>query len=341
MILVVVELTPATAAPAAAGVTGAAATAGATEVSLESVAFARVLAAATEGPVHAVVVGGDLPEGLAAQLGGHGVAALHHVTGDPFTAYGGGTWATAVAAAVAESGADVVLAPGTPRGMEVVAHLAARFDVAMAANVVAVTGSTPLVVTRQVMGGAVLEEMRLPDRPALLTVAGHAVEALPVAQPAPPAAVRALSPEVADVDLVARVVATEPAEPDRSGALTSARVVVGAGRGAGGPDGFDGVVELARLLDGALGVSRVVTSLGWRPHHEQVGQTGSRISPEIYIPCGISGAIQHWAGCSSSRTILAINVDDQAPMVTKATYAVIGDMAEVVPAINAELRRRG
>ena len=146
------------------------------------------------------------------------------------------------------------------------------------------------------------------------------------------------SPEVAAADLLARVVSTEPAGPDESGALTSARVVVGAGRGAGGADGFDGVIELAELLDGALGVSRVVTSLGWRPHHEQIGQTGSRISPEVYIPCGISGAIQHWAGCSSSKTIVAINTDENAPMVTKATYAVIGDMAEVVPAINAEIR---
>ena len=117
--------------------------------------------------------------------------------------------------------------------------------------------------------------------------------------------------------------------------------MVGAGRGAGGSsNGFGEVSELAELLGGALGVSRVVTSLGWRPHHEQIGQTGSRISPDVYIPCGISGAIQHWAGCASSKTILAINTDENAPMMTKATYAVIGDMHEVVPAINAEIRRR-
>ncbi len=91
---------------------------------------------------------------------------------------------------------------------------------------------------------------------------------------------------------------------------------------------------------GHLGVSRVVTSLGWRPHAEQVGQTGSRISPDIYIACGISGAIQHWAGCSSAKTILAINTDEDAPMVTKAHYAVIGDLHEIVPAVNEELRRR-
>ena len=264
---------------------------------------------------------------------------MHHAVGDAFSAYAGAAWAAAVQAVAAATDADAVLAPGTPRGMEVLAHLAARLDVAMAANVVGIQEADPLVVTRQVQGGAVLEEMRLPERPAVLTVAGHAVEAAPAAA-AGDAVVREHSPEVAAADLLARVVATEPAGPDESGALTSARVVVGAGRGAGGADGFDDVIELAELLDGALGVSRVVTSLGWRPHHEQIGQTGSRISPELYIPCGISGAIQHWAGCSSSKTILAINTDENAPMVTKATYAVIGDMAEVVPAINAEIRRR-
>ena len=116
--------------------------------------------------------------------------------------------------------------------------------------------------------------------------------------------------------------------------------MVGAGRGAGSADGFADLLELTDLLHGSLGVSRVVTSLGWRPHHEQVGQTGSRISPDLYIPCGISGAIQHWAGCSSAKNILAINTDADAPMVTKATYAVIGDLHEVVPAINAEIKRR-
>jgi electron transfer flavoprotein alpha subunit len=310
---------------------------GATEVSLETVTFARSLADRTADPVHAVLVGAA-PD-VAGQLGAYGVAEVHHATGDAFSAYAGAAWAAAVQAIAVETGADAVLAAGSPRGMEVLAHLAARLDVAMAANVVGIGDTDPLVVTRQVQGGAVLEEMRLPERPALLTVAGHAVEASPAATAAE-AVVREHSPGVAAADLLARVVSTEPAGPDESGALTSARVVVGAGRGAGSADGFDGVAELAALLDGALGVSRVVTSLGWRPHHEQIGQTGSRISPELYIPCGISGAIQHWAGCSSSKTILAINTDENAPMVTKATYAVIGDMAEVVPAINAEIRRR-
>jgi electron transfer flavoprotein alpha subunit len=316
------------------------------EVSLETVTFARTLAERIGGPVHAVIVG-TLPEKVVDELGGYGVAAVHHATGAAFDAYGGATWAAGVQAAAGwtgESGAadaDVVLAPGTPRGMEVAAHLAARLDVPMAANVTGIgaTDSDTLRVTRQVLGGNVLEEMDLPRHRAVLTVAGHAVQAQqgePVS-----ATLHEFTPEVAEADLVARVVSAEVVqELDQTGALTSARVVVGAGRGAGSSNGFGEVSELAELLGGALGVSRVVTSLGWRPHHEQIGQTGSRISPDVYIPCGISGAIQHWAGCASSKTILAINTDENAPMMTKATYAVIGDMHDVVPAINAEIRRR-
>ena len=216
--------------------------------------------------------------------------------------------------------------------------MAARLDVSMAANVIAFSELSPFTVTRQVLGGTALEEMRLSTQPALFTVAGHSWVAEAV--DGSPAAWQEFSPEVAEADLVARVHSTGVKEADASGSLKSASIVVGAGRGAGGADGFTGVDELAELLGGVVGVSRVVTSLGWRPHHEQVGQTGSRISPDIYIPCGISGAIQHWAGCSASKTILAINTDPEAPMMTRATYAVVGDMHEVVPAINEEIRRR-
>ena len=245
-----------------------------------------------------------------------------------------------IVAVRAQARSVVVTAAGTPRGNELLAHVAARLDVPMAANAVSFDGLSPLVVTRQVMGGSVLEEMRLPQRPAIFSVAGHAVEARPADAGHRPGGGRGAPGDRARPTWWRASVSTEPGAPDHSGDLKSARVVVGAGRGAGGPDGFDGVIELADLLGAQLGVSRVVTSLGWRPHHEQVGQTGSRISPELYIPCGISGAIQHWAGCASSKTILAINTDAEAPMVTKADYAIIGDMHEVVPAISAEIKAR-
>src|SRR6185295_8803229 len=123
-------------------------------------------------------------------------------------------------------------------------------------------------------------------------------------------------------------------------ALADARVVVGGGRGVGSADGFAALEELASLLGGTVGVSRAVTSAGWRPHAEQVGQTGQRIAPDLYIACGISGAIQHIVGCKAAKHILAINNDPDAPIMSVADYAVIGDLHTVVPAISAEIRRR-
>jgi electron transfer flavoprotein alpha subunit len=311
-----------------------------TEVSLEAITFARDLSAAGNGvPVDAVVIG-DVSDDLRAELSAYGVRTVHRVTGDDVAAYSGAGWASAIQTVLQAAGSIVVMAAGTDRGNELMAHVAARSGASMAANVLSFSGLSPFVVTRQVVGGAAMEEMNLHQRPAVFTVAGHAVEAKP-ADVSGAGEVVEHRPSIAPADLVARVVSTTQPEADESGALTSAKVVVGAGRGVGGADRFDDVLELTELLGGTLGVSRVVTSAGWRPHHEQVGQTGSRISPDLYVPCGISGAIQHWAGCSSAKTILAINSDEEAPMVTRATYAVIGDLHEIVPAISAEIRRRG
>ena len=290
-------------------------------------------------PIDAVVVGtpGDALVGV---LASYGVRRVHALTGPAYDVFSGAAWAAGLMAVREKRGL------GRRDGRRH-AHAATRCSptsapapaLPMAANVISFSGLSPFTVTRQVVGGAALEEMQLSARPAIFTVAGHAVQAAP-ADTAGAGELVVETPDVADADLVARVVSTEEPEPDLSGTLKSARVVVGAGRGAGSAEGFDDLLELAELLDAPLGVSRVVTSLGWRPHHEQVGQTGSRISPDLYIPCGISGAIQHWAGCSSAKTILAINTDPDAPMVTKATHAVIGDLHEVIPAINAEIRRR-
>jgi electron transfer flavoprotein alpha subunit len=122
--------------------------------------------------------------------------------------------------------------------------------------------------------------------------------------------------------------------------LALARVVVGGGRGVGSAEGFAALEELATYLGGAVGCSRAVTSLGWRPHADQVGQTGTRIAPDLYIACGISGAIQHMVGCRAAKHILAINTDASAPIVAQADYAVIGDVQKVLAAVNAEIRKR-
>jgi electron transfer flavoprotein alpha subunit len=183
-----------------------------------------------------------------------------------------------------------------------------------------------------------LEDAWLDGEPRLLTVAAHAVPALePTAGAAPPAVVT-VPAAISDADLRAKVVGVETTASDKV-SLAEAKVVVGGGRGLGSAEAFSMLDELAGLLGGAVGVSRVATSLGWRPHAQQVGQTGTRIAPDLYIACGISGAIQHIVGCKSAKRILVINTDPDAPIFSRAAYAVIGDVHQVVPAISAEIRR--
>ena len=122
--------------------------------------------------------------------------------------------------------------------------------------------------------------------------------------------------------------------------LAEARVVVGGGRGVGSAEGFGPIEELAGLLGAAVGVSRAVTSAGWRSHSQQVGQTGTRISPDLYMACGISGAIQHLAGCQSAKYVVAINTDPDAPMISRADYAVIGDLNAIIPALITAIKER-
>jgi electron transfer flavoprotein alpha subunit len=193
-------------------------------------------------------------------------------------------------------------------------------------------------VTRQRWAGSLLEDAWLDGEPRLMTVAPHAVPALEPAGSATPAQVVRVAPEITDADLRARMIGHE--EMAAGGvSLSDAKVVVGGGRGMGSAEAFAELDELAGLLGAAVGVSRVATSLGWRPHAQQIGQTGTRIAPDLYIACGISGAIQHIVGAKAAKRILVINTDREAPIFRRATYAVVGDVHKVVPAVSAEIRR--
>ena len=230
---------------------------------------------------------------------------------------------------------DAVLAAGTERGNEVMAHVAALLDLPLATNVTEVRPSgDDWELTRVRWGGSLMEEATLSAVMKLCTVSPHAIE---VTAPTPSAA-KAFTPELGDELLRTRVV--ERMTVSEGITLTTAPVVVSGGRGVGSPEGFAVLEELAALLGGAVGCSRVVTNNGWRPHADQVGQTGTRVAPNLYVACGISGAIQHWVGMMASKNILAINSDAEAPMVTKADYAVIGDLHPVLEAIVAEVKRR-
>jgi electron transfer flavoprotein alpha subunit len=300
----------------------------ATDVSLQAIAFSRSLG----GDTHGLLIG----RGAAEAARGVPVAVAHVAELDALDSFAPDAWAAIVCDVAASVEATAIVAPGSEHATDAMARAAVRLGEPLAANCTAVVSGEPLTLTRIRWGGSLLEEAVLHAGTALLTVAAHAVAGV---EPGSPGSTMAFTPEIAEADLVVRV--HEHVAPPAGGvSLADAKVVVTGGRGVGSAEGFGVVEELAALLGGAVGCSRAVTMSGWRPHTDQVGQTGNKIAPEIYIACGVSGATQHIAGCKGAKRILAVNTDPEAPIMAVADYAVVGDLHEVLPAISAEIARR-
>lgn len=312
----------------------------------------EALTAVREGVVHDgadelhVLVCGEVDDlGAVGVHGVDGVTTIHIAEHALLSDYGPEAWGQVLAELIGELDPDLVVACGTSKGNEVMAQAAARLDLPFVANCIAFDdvdgdfdGSDDMVeITRVQWGGSLLERAALEAETVLVSIAHHSIEASPSASPGEPL-VEQFEPDLDDGLARTVVVGREIAEAGVT--LATAPVVVGGGRAVGGPDAFAPLEELAELLGGRVGCSRAVTNNGWRPHSDQVGQTGTRIAPELYIASGISGAIQHWVGAMAAKQILAINTDPEANMVTKADYAVIGDLHEVIPAVVDEVRRR-
>jgi len=313
--------------------------AGLTDASLRALTFARTLAG-PGGRLCAVLFGpaGQVPAG---PLGSYGVTEAYVIEPGALDGYAPQAWARTLEGLASVTVASTVMAAGTERGHEVLAHLGALTGQPMAANCVSAeaTADGTLTVARQRWAGLLIEDAVLDGSPALLTVATDAVPPAPAETAAQSETeVHVHEPQLAPADLLVK--AEVSAAQDGGVSLATARVVVGGGRGVGGPDGFAPLEELAGLLGGVVGVSRVVTSEGWRPHTQQVGQTGTKITPELYLACGISGAIQHMAGCASAKHIVAVNTDPGAPILSRADYAVIGDLMDVIPALITAIKER-
>ncbi len=300
------------------------------DVTRQSLTLARGLAAG--GPVHALLMGDD---GAAADLGASGAATVHVAVHAALSGGAPDARARILSDLAEQIDADVVMGPGSDEGNTIVARAAARAGQPFAANCTRVTLGSPVTVTRIRWGGSLLEEAAIHAARAYLTVAPHTVAA---EAPGGEAAIATFTPEFDPTDLVVRAARRIPAATGGV-SLAEAKVVVSGGRGVGSTDGFGPIEDLAGLLGAAVGCSRAVTISGWRSHTAQVGQTGTKIAPDLYIAAGISGATQHMAGCKASRKILAINKDAEAPIMAMADYAVIGDLHQVVPAIAAEIRR--
>jgi len=292
---------------------------------------ASELAAVLGTSVSAAVLGDGAD---AASLGNFGAAKAFTVAGD-FGTYDAGATIDALAAVIEASGADIVLAPASYAFRDALPRLTARFDGAMASDAQDLSvASGNLVARRPTFAGSIEEDVTLVARPAFATVRNNAF-------PAP--ANSGASAEVVAVSFERTTPTVEVVEtlaPDTSGIdLGTADKVVAGGRSLGSKDKFDGLIRnLGEVMAAGVGASRAATDAGYAPHAEQIGQTGQVVSPTLYFAVGISGAIQHLAGMRTSKVIVAINKDPDAPIFEHATYGIVNDLFEVIPALTAELQ---
>ncbi len=286
--------------------------------------------------VEAVVIGSD-GAALATIAGEYGAKTLHVAKHSAITDYTPMASGRALKDLVEKLKPAAVLAAGSPRGNEQLAHLSAFLDIPMAAECSEITLGSPHHVLRARWAGNLIESANVHAELLVATVLSFSTE--PESVNGPAATVIEFEPNLQPADSVVRILSRDSGESKGGVTLNDAKVIVSGGRGVGGPDGFGNLEDLAALLGGTVGCSRVVTSSGWRPHAEQVGQTGTKVAPDLYIAAGISGAMQHIAGMKNSKTIVVINTDPEAPILRYADYAIIGDLHQVIPALTSAIRQ--
>jgi electron transfer flavoprotein alpha subunit len=302
------------------------------QLSLRALTAARKLGQ----DVEAVVIGKE-GAALAGIVGEYGAKVLHVASHANLTDYTPMASGRALKDLVEKLKPSAVLAAGSPRGNEQLAHLAAFLDLPMAAECSEITLGSPHHVLRARWAGNLIESANVHADLLIASVLAFSTE--PESANGSAATVSEFEPALEPADYAVKVLSRDAGESKGGVTLVDAKVIVSGGRGVGGPDGFGQIEELANLLGGTVGCSRVVTSSGWRPHAEQVGQTGTKVAPDLYIAAGISGAMQHIAGMKNSKTIVVINTDPEAPILSYADYAIIGDLHQVIPALTSAIRQ--
>jgi electron transfer flavoprotein alpha subunit len=238
-----------------------------------------------------------------------------------------------------DTNAEVILAGASTRGREVTGALAVELNAAAIADVTGLElKDGQIVATRPVYAGKLLANVSPARTPAIITTRSRAFPK-PEADASRSGEVTTVAPAMSEESIASKAIEFVT-EGEGEVSLGDARIIVSGGRGVGGPEGFKPVAELAKTLGGALGASRAAVDAGWIPYAHQVGQTGRTVSPDLYIACGISGAIQHQAGMRTAKTIVAINTDPDAPIFKLARYGIVGDLFKIVPALTAEFKKR-
>jgi electron transfer flavoprotein alpha subunit len=295
---------------------------------------ARVVADQLGGETAGVVIGHNV-ESIAPELGGFGVERVIVVDDPRLSMYSGTAYAKILAELLRKEQATMVFAAASSMGKDLIPRLAVKVDAGSAMDCVALRVENGAVIaTRPVYAGKALIEVEVKSEIKVFTLRPNVFN--PGSASSSRASVERVSVELQDEDFGSRVkdLHMGVGRPD----VTEAEVIVSGGRGLKAPENFHLIEELADALGAGVGASRAVVDAGWRPHDEQVGQTGKTVSPTLYIACGISGAIQHLAGMSSSKCIVAINKDKDAPIFQIADYGIVGDVFEVLPALTREIK---
>lgn len=299
--------------------------------SLEALTYGAELAAQLGTSAEGIVLG-EVKDDLSA-LGKQGVKKIHHVNNSALNHLDAQVYTKAIAEAVAATDAKVVVFSHNLSGKAIAPRLSAKLKAAMVAGAVGLPNtSNGFVVKKNVFSGKAFASLSLNTDIKIISLnpnSFHITNGDSVAEVAP-LSVTVDAPKV-KVTAVNKVTGEVP--------LSEAELVVSAGRGLKGPENWGMIEEMAHLLHAATACSRAVADAGWRPHHEHVGQTGLAIAPNLYIAIGISGAIQHLAGVNRSKVIVVINKDPEAPFFKAADYGIVGDAFEVVPKMNAAIKK--
>lgn len=305
-------------------------------ISLEVLAAARQVADAQGDEVHALILGGAGSSAAAAQVGAHGADRIFVGESEALNRYSNEAYATIASEFIKDHGCRVAIFPPSSLGKDLAPRITARTGGGFAPDCTALeVNGGKLVVTRPRYAGKVISRMELTGEPAVVTIRANIFTPKEAAG-AGEVQILEVSLDTADFGAVVKEIrASAAAKLD----VGEASIIVSGGRGLREPENFRMLEELAEALGGAVGASRAVVDAGWRPHAEQVGQTGKTVSPQLYFAIGISGAVQHLAGMRTSRYIVAINKDPEAPIFKIADYGIVGDLFEIVPKLTEEVRK--
>ncbi|WKN31333.1 electron transfer flavoprotein subunit alpha/FixB family protein [Porifericola rhodea] len=305
------------------------------KTSLEAVSYAAALAENLgESEVVALSIGTEVSEGTLASLGKQGATKVLNVAKEELNQGVTQAYASVIAQAIESTNAQHIVLAKSSLGDPVAARVAIKVNAALASNVVDLPDlSDGFKVKRSIYTGKAFAWMTLNSDRKIIAIKKNAIEVKESGNDAP---VEAFDASIDEADFSAKITHTDKAEGDVL--LPEADIVVSGGRGMKGPENWGMLEDLAKTLGAATGCSKPVSDMNWRPHHEHVGQTGVKVSPTLYIAVGISGAIQHLAGVNSSKYIVVINQDPEAPFFKAADYGIVGDAFEIVPKLTEAIK---